>query len=155
MPSAEKRLQELKIQLPAAPKPVAKYKPAVQVGNILYVSGHGPSRQDGSRVTGKLGSDMTPDEGYQAARLVGIGILSTVRNALGSLDRVRQVVKVFGMVNSAPGFDQQADVLNGFSDLMVAVFGEDGCHARTAVGVAELPRGISVDVEVVIEVESP
>lgn len=106
-------------------------------------------------MTGKVGSDLTLDEGYQAARLVGIGILSTVRNALGSPDRVRQVVKVFGMVNSAPGFDQQANVLNGFSDLMVAVFGEDGRHPRTAVGVAELPRGISVDVDVVIEVKSP
>jgi enamine deaminase RidA (YjgF/YER057c/UK114 family) len=106
-------------------------------------------------VTGKVGSNLTLDEGHQAARLVGIGLLSTVRHALGSLDRVRQVVKVFGMINSAPGFDQQANVLNGFSDLMVAVFGEDGRHARTTVGVAELPRGISVDVEVIIEVESP
>jgi enamine deaminase RidA (YjgF/YER057c/UK114 family) len=106
-------------------------------------------------VTGKVGSDLSLDEGYAAARLVGIGTLSTVRHALGSLDRVRQVVKVFGMVNSATGFDQQADVLNGFSDLMIEVFGEGGRHARTTVGVAELPRGISVDVEVVIEVESP
>jgi enamine deaminase RidA (YjgF/YER057c/UK114 family) len=153
--SAERRLGELGIDLPPLRPASANFVRAKQVGNILYVSGHGPSRQDGSRVTGKVGSDLTLDEGYQAARLVGIGILATVRDALGSLDRVRQIVKVFGMVNSATGFDQQADVLNGFSDLMVAVFGEGGRHARTAVGVAELPRGISVDVEVVIEVESP
>jgi len=153
--SAERRLGELGIDLPPARPASANFVRAKQVGNILYVSGHGPSRQDGSRVTGKVGSDLTLDEGYQAARLVGIGILATVRDALGSLDRVRQIVKVFGMVNSATGFDQQADVLNGFSDLMVAVFGEGGRHARTAVGVAALPRGISVDVEVVIEVESP
>jgi len=101
----------------------------------------------GSRVTGKVGSDLTLDEGYQAARLAGVGILSTVRHVLGSLDRVRQVIKVFGVVNSAPGFAQQADVLDGFSDLMVEVFGEGGRHARTTIGVAELPRGISVDVE--------
>jgi len=153
--SAERRLGELGIDLPPPRPASANFVRTKQVGNILYVSGHGPSRQDGSRVTGKVGSDLTLDEGYQAARLVGIGILSTVRNALGSLDRVRQVVKAFGMVNSAPGFDQQADVLNGFSNLMVEVFGEGGRHARTAVGVSELPRGISVDVEVVIEVESP
>src|SRR4029453_8754695 len=153
--SAERRLRELGIDLPPPRTASANFVRAKEVGNISSVSGHGPSRQDGSRVTGKVGSDLTLDEGYQAARLVGIGILATVRDALGSLDRVRQIVKVFGMVNSATGFDQQADVLNGFSDLMVEVFGEGGRHARTTVGVAELPRGISVDVEVVIEVESP
>jgi enamine deaminase RidA (YjgF/YER057c/UK114 family) len=142
-------------RLPPLRPASANFVRAKQVGNILYVSGHGPSRQDGSRVTGKVGSDLTLDEGYQAARLAGVGILSTVRHALGSLDRVRQVIKVFGVVNSAPGFDQQADVLDGFSDLMVEVFGEGGRHARTTIGVAELPRGISVDVEVVVEVESP
>jgi len=153
--SAERRLRELGIGLPPPRPASANFVRAKQVGNILYVSGHGPSRQDGSRVTGKVGSDLTLDEGYQAARLAGVGILSTVRHALGSLDRVRQVIKVFGVVNSAPGFDQQADVLDGFSDLMVEVFGEGGRHARTTIGVAELPRGISVDVEVVVEVESP
>jgi len=153
--SAERRLRELGIDLPPPRPASANFVRAKQAGNILYVSGHGPSRQDGSRVTGKVGSDLSLDEGYVAARLVGIGILSTVRHALGSLDRVCQVVKVFGMVNSAPGFDQQAQVLNGFSDLMIEVFGEGGRHARTTVGVAELPRGISVDVEVVIEVEPP
>ena len=153
--SAERRLRELGIDLPPPSPASANFVRTKQVGNILYVSGHGPSRRDGSRVVGKVGSDLSLDEGYEAARLVGIGILSTVRSALGSLDRVRQVVKAFGMVNSAPGFDQQAEVLNGFSDLMIEVFGEGGRHARTTVGVAELPRGISVDVEVVIEVESP
>ncbi len=142
--SAERRLGELGIDLPPPRPASANFVRTKQVGNILYVSDHGPARLDGSRVTGKVGSDLTLDEGYQAARLVGIGILATVRNALGSLDRVRQVVKAFGMVNSAPGFDQQANVLNGFSDLMVEVFGEGGRHARTSVGVSELPRGIAV-----------
>src|SRR5262245_12149258 len=152
--NAERRLRDLGIDL-LPPRPAsANFVRAKQVGNVLYVSGHGPSRPDGGRVTGKVGRELTLDEGYEAARLVGLAVLSTVRNALGSLNRVRQIVKAFGMVNSAPGFDQQADVLDGFSDLMVEVFGEAGRHSRTAIGVTELPRGICVDVEVIIEVES-
>lgn len=113
---------------------------------------HGPAREDGTRITGKVGSDLTLEEGYQAARLAGLGILATVRATLGSLDRVRQIVKAFGMVNSAPGFDQQAEVMNGFSVLMIEVFGDDGRQARTAVGMVELPQGAVIDVEVILEV---
>ena len=151
--SAEDRLAELGITLPPARPPSANFVRAKRVGNLLYVAGHGPAREDGTRITGKVGSDLTLDEGYEAARLAGLGILATVRAILGSLDHVRQVVKVFGMVNSAPGFDQQAEVMNGFSDLMVEVFGDEGRHARTAVGMVELPRGIAVDVEVILEVD--
>jgi len=151
--SAEGRLTELGFALPPARPPSANFVRAKRVGNLLYVAGHGPAREDGTRITGKVGSDLTLEEGYEAARLAGLGILATVRAALGSLDHVRQVVKVFGMVNSAPGFDRQADVMNGFSDLMVEVFGDDGRHARTVVGMGELPRGIAVDVEVILEVD--
>jgi enamine deaminase RidA (YjgF/YER057c/UK114 family) len=151
--SAEGRLVELGIILPAARPPSGNFVRAKQVGNLLYVAGHGPAREDGTRITGKVGADVTLEEGYQAARWAGLGILATVRAAVGTLDRVRQVVKANGMVNSAPGFDQQAEVMNGFSDLMVQVFGDQGRHARTTVGMAELPRGIAVDVEVILEVD--
>ena len=153
MAEADRRLTELGITLPPARPPSANFVRAKRVGNLLYVAGQGPAREDGSRITGKVGSDLTLDEGYEAARLAGLGILATVRAILGSLDHVRQVVKAFGMVNSAPGFDQQADVMNGFSDLMVEVFGDEGRHARTAVGMVELPRGIAVDVEAILEVD--
>jgi enamine deaminase RidA (YjgF/YER057c/UK114 family) len=151
---AEGRLIERGITLPMARPPSANFVRAKQVGNLLYVAGHGPAREDGTRITGKVGSDLTLEEGYEAARLAGLGILATVRATLGTLDHVRQVVKAFGMVNSAPGFDQQADVINGFSDLMVEVFGHEGRHARTAVGMVELPRGIAVDVEAIFEVDT-
>src|SRR3989449_10737682 len=126
MPSAEKRLQELKIQLPAAPKPVAKYKPAVQVGNILYVSGHGPAKLDAkSPVAGRVGADLTLEQGKEAARLVGLNILSTVRNTLGPLDKVKRLLKTLGMVYSTPDYHDHPQVINGFSELMAEVFGDD------------------------------
>jgi enamine deaminase RidA (YjgF/YER057c/UK114 family) len=151
--SAEDRLAELGITLPPACLASANFVRAKRVGNLLYVAGHGPAREDGTRITGKVGADLTLEEGYDAARLAGLGILATVRAAVGNLDRVRQVIKAFGVVNSAPGFDQQAEVMNGFSDLMVEVFGEEGRHARTTLGVTELPRGIAVDIEAVLEVD--
>jgi enamine deaminase RidA (YjgF/YER057c/UK114 family) len=151
--SAEDRLAELGITLPPACLASANFVRAKRVGNLLYVAGHGPAREDGTRITGKVGADLTLEEGYDAARLAGLGILATVRAAVGNLDRVRQVIKAFGVVKSAPGFDQQAEVMNGFSDLMVEVFGEEGRHARTTLGVTELPRGIAVDIEAVLEVD--
>jgi enamine deaminase RidA (YjgF/YER057c/UK114 family) len=151
--SAEDRLTELGITLPPARPPSANFVRAKRVGNLLYVAGHGPAREDGTRITGRVGTDLTLEEGYIAARLAGLGILATVRAAVGSLDRVRQVVKVFGMVNSAVGLDRQAEVMNGFSDLMVEVFGDEGRHARTVVGVGELPRGIAVDIEAILEID--
>src|SRR5262249_18506676 len=156
MSNPEKRIQELHLTLPPAPKPVAKYKPAVQVGNMLYVSGHGPAKIDGkSPVVGKVGQDLTLDQGKEAARLVGLAILSTVRNTLGSLDKVKRLVKTLGMVNSTNDYKDHPQVINGFSELMAAVFGEDaGVGTRSAVGMGSLPGNIPVEVECIFEVAS-
>jgi enamine deaminase RidA (YjgF/YER057c/UK114 family) len=153
--SAEKRLQELKIQLPAAPKPMAKYKTAVKVGNILYVSGHGPAKLDAnSPVAGKVGADLSLEKGKEAARLVGLNILATVRATLGSLDKVKRLVKTLGMVYATPEFKDQPLVINGFSELMADVFGDDaGVGARSAVGMGSLPGNIPVEIECIFEVE--
>jgi len=152
---AEARLKEKNITLPRPATPVANYVGAVRAGNLLFVSGHGPLRADGKpSARGKVGRELTVEQGYQVAREVGLTLLATVRTSLGSLDRVKRVVKVLGMVNSADGFGDQPRVINGFSDLMVEVFGEDsGRHARSAVGMAELPMGIPVEIEMVLEVE--
>ena len=150
---AEKRLQELGIVLPQPPKPVAVYVPAVKVGNLLFTSGHGPNRPDGSSVTGKVGRDLMREQGYDAARLVGLNVLSTVRNTLGSLDKVVRLVKVLGLVNCTDEFAQQPQVINGFSELMVQVFGETaGKGARSAVGTNSLPNNIAVEIEAIFEV---
>ncbi len=150
----EARLKELNLTLPPAPKPVAKYKPAVQVGNVLYVSGHGPAKVDGnSPVVGRLGDDLNLEQGKEAARLVGLAILSTVRNTLGTLDRVKRLVKTLGMVNATPDFKDQPQVINGFSELMAEVFGDDaGVGARSAVGMGSLPGNIPVEVECIFEI---
>ena len=150
---AEARLKELGITLPQPSKPVANYIPAVRVGNLLFLAGHGPIR-DGKAVTrGKLGRDLSVEDGYKVAREVGLNLLASARAALGSLDRVKRVVKVLGMVASAEGFTDQPKVINGFSDLIVELFGENGRHARSAVGMAELPMGIPVEIEMILEVE--
>ena len=151
--TAEQRLEELNIQLPDAPQPVAIYRPAVQVGNLLFVSGHGPNRSDGTQITGKVGVELTAEEAKEAARVTGLCILSTVRNTLGSLDRVVRVVKVLGMVNATPDFGDQPQVINGFSELMMEVFGDPGKGARSAVGMGSLPGNIPVEVEAIFEVE--
>ena len=149
---AEAKLREMGLELPPAPHPVANYVPAVQVGNLLFVSGHGPARGGAFPAKGKLGRELTVEQGYQAAQAVALNMLSTVKATMGSLDRVRRVVKLLGMVNSAEGFSQQPAVINGASDLLVAVFGEAGRHARSAVGMAELPMGIPVEIEMILEV---
>ncbi|MDE2926362.1 MAG: RidA family protein [Acidobacteriota bacterium] len=151
--TAEQRLEELNIQLPDAPQPVAIYRPAVQVGNLLFVSGHGPNRADGTQITGKVGVELTAEEAKEAARVTGLCILSTVRSSLGSLDRVVRVVKVLGMVNATPDFGEQPQVINGFSELMMEVFGDPGKGARSAVGMGSLPGNIPVEVEAIFEVE--
>jgi len=153
--SAEAQLKERKIVLPKQATPMANYVSAVRTGNLLFLAGHAPVRQaDGSYMRGKLGKDLSVEQGYQVAREVGLNLLATTRTALGSLDRVKRVVKVLGMVNSAEGFGDQPKVINGFSDLMVEVFGEAiGKHARSAVGMAELPVGIPVEIEMILEVE--
>lgn len=149
---ADARLKELGITLPEPPKPVANYVPCVRVGNLLFVSGHGPLRE-GKVYRGKLGRDLSLEDGYQCARQVGLMLLASVRAALGSLDRVKRAVKVLGMVASAEGFNDQPKVINGFSDLMVEIFGDNGRHARSAVGMAELPNRIPVEIEMILEVE--
>jgi enamine deaminase RidA (YjgF/YER057c/UK114 family) len=152
--SAEARIKELGLALPQPPKPGGNYVPGVRVGNLLFLSGHGPSRVDGApSARGKVGRDLSIEDGYKVAREVGINLLGTAKAIVGSLDKVKRVVKVLGMVNSAEGFGDQPKVINGFSDLMVEVFGENGRHARSAVGMAELPSGIPVEIEMILEVE--
>jgi enamine deaminase RidA (YjgF/YER057c/UK114 family) len=152
---AEATLKQKNITLPTPPKPLANYVGAVRTGNLLYLAGHGPIFTDGKpSLAGKVGRELTIEQGYQAAREVGLNLLATARASLGSLDKVRRVVKVLGMVNSADGFGDQPKVINGFSDLMVEVFGETiGKHARSAVGMAGLPVNIPVEIEMILEVE--
>ncbi len=150
---ADARLKELGITLPEPAKPIANYIPSVRVGNLLFLAGHGPIRDGKATARGKLGKELSVEEGYKVARDVGLNLLASARAALGSLDKVKRVVKVLGMVASAEGFTDQPKVLNGFSDLMVEVFGENGRHARSAVGMAELPMGIPVEIEMILEVQ--
>lgn len=151
--SAEERIQKLRLQLPPAPSPMATYRPSVRVGDILYVSGTGPFRHDGSVIKGKVGVDLDVKQAYEAARLVGLNVLSTLRAALGSLDKVVRIVKVLGFVNATLDFEEQPRVINGFSDLMVEVFGEEtGKGGRSAVGMGSLPQNIPVEVEAIFEV---
>jgi enamine deaminase RidA (YjgF/YER057c/UK114 family) len=148
---ATQRLAKLGIVLPSPMPPAGAYVPARRVGDLLYVSGHGPI--DGDKiVTGKVGSELDLATARHAARLTGLSILATLKAELGSLDRVVQVVKVFGMVNAAPGFEQMPAVIDGCSELLVEVFGKAGQHARTAVGMAELPFGIAVEIELIAAV---
>jgi len=150
--SADARLKELNLELPEPPKPAGVYQPMVVAGNMAYVSGHGPLKLDGTMTTGKVGKELDQQAGYQAARQVGLTILATLRAELGSLDRVKRVVKTLGMVNATPDFREQPAVINGFSDLMAEVFGQDaGVGARSAVGMGSLPGNISVEIEVIFE----
>ena len=154
MAETEARLAELGIELPETPPPIANYVPGVRTGNLVYLSGLGPaSRSDGTTPSGKVGSDLTTEEGYEAARLTGLNIISRMKDVVGDLDNVRQVVKLLGMVNCDPSFNQQPAVINGCSDLLVEVFGDKGRHARSAVGMAGLPNDIPVEIEIIIEVE--
>ena len=146
------RLAALGIELPPVFPPAGNYLGCKRVGDILYVGGHGPVGHEGPRL-GKVGRDLDLAEAQQAARATALSMLATVRQELGTLDRVRQVVKVFGMVNCAPGFNRTPAVMDGCSDLLVAVFGDAGRHTRSAVGMAELPFDIAVEIEMVLEVE--
>jgi enamine deaminase RidA (YjgF/YER057c/UK114 family) len=150
---AEDRLAELKLELPPAPKPVATYVTALRVGDLLYVSGHGPLRPDGTMFTGKLGDDLDVPAGIAAARQTGLAILATLRAHLGSLDKVVRLVKSLGMVNSTPEFGEHPRVINGYSDLMKDVFGEAGIGTRSAVGMGALPGRIAVEIEAVFQVK--
>ena len=147
--SAEARLKELGLVLPALPTPVANYLPYRLAGNLLFLAGQGPRDEKGNTLTGKLGAEISIDEGYRRARLVGLGLLAAMRDALGSLDRVDFIVKLLGMVNAVPNFDDSPKVINGCSDLFVEVLGEAGRHARSAVGMGSLPNGIMVEIEAI------
>ncbi len=149
----ETKLEELGIELPELSTPVANYVNAVRTGNLIFMAGKGPRRTDGSNVEGKLGVDLTIEEGYEAARLVGINQLAALKAEVGDLDRVVRIVKVLGMVNAAPDFTDHPKVINGFSDLIVEVFGDRGKHARAAVGMGSLPSNIAVEIEMIVEVE--
>ena len=149
--SAESRIAELNLELPPAPEPGGTYNPVVVVDRIAYVSGHGPLLPDGSMITGKVGGDLSEEDGHRAARQVGLTILATLRAQLGSLDRIARIVKVLGMVNAEPDFGRHPQVINGFSDLMVEIFGDQGRAARSAVGMGSLPGNIAVEIEVILE----
>jgi enamine deaminase RidA (YjgF/YER057c/UK114 family) len=149
--AAEQRLRDLGIELPAVSAPAANYANCVRTGNLVFLSGAGPFRADGSLPTGKVGADVTAEEAAEHARLVALNLLAVLRQELGDLDRVRRVVKLLGMVNAVPDFREQSKVINGCSDLLVEVFGER--HARSAIGVGSLPFGITVEIEAIVEVE--
>ena len=149
----EARLQELGIELPNPPAPVANYVRSVRTANLVFLAGHGPLKPEGGYVTGKVGQDLTLEEGYEAARLTAIALLASLKAEIGDLNKVTRIVKVTGMVNTTPDFTEHPQVINGFSDLMVEVFGEErGKHARAAVGMVSLPIGIAVEIEMVVEV---
>ena len=148
-----KRLEELNITLPEPGTPVANYVPARTSGNLVFLSGHGPRTSDGQLITGKVGKDLTLEDGYQAARLTGLALLASLQNEIGDLNRVQRFIKVLGMVNVDPSFTDMPSVINGFSDLMVDVFGERGKHARSAVGMASLPRNIPIEIEMIVEIQ--
>ncbi len=151
--SAEKRLVELKLELPPAPKPVAVYRTVVVAGNVAYVSGHGPLKSDGTMISGRVGADLDLAAGKAAARQTGLAILASLRTQLGSLDRVKRLLKVLGLVNATPDFRDHPAVINGCSELFAEVFGaENGIGARSAVGAGSLPGNIAVEIEAIFEV---
>jgi enamine deaminase RidA (YjgF/YER057c/UK114 family) len=151
--NAEDRLKELKIELPVIGKPIANYVHVVRSGNLLFLAGKGPSNAEGVYTTGKVGKDLTLEQGKEAARLTAINQLAVLKAELGNLNKVRRIVKVLGMVNCEADFKDHPKVINGFSDLMVEVFGEKGKHARSAVGMCSLPMNMAVEIEMVVEIE--
>lgn len=153
--SADARLVELGLELPPAPKPVGVYKPALIVGNMCYLSGHGPLRPDGTLITGRVGEDTDQQGGYDAARQTGLAMLATLKAHLGTLDKIERVVKVLGLVRCTPEFGQQPAVINGCSELFRDVFGEEaGVACRSALGTNALPGGIAVEIEAIFQVKA-
>ena len=152
MPTIESKLADLGYQLPPPPAPVGNYLPATRSGNIMWMAGVGSRRADGSGVTGKLGTDLSVDQGYEAARICALNLLARIKAEIGDLDRVSRILKVVGMVNSAPHFGEQAKVVDGASDLFVVLFGDRGRHSRSAPGMGALPGDSAVIVDCVIEV---
>ena len=149
---AEEKLKEKGLELPAPPKPVANYVTAVRTGSLVFLSGHGPFRADGTLVTGRVGADLSVEQGYEASRRTVLLLLASLRAEIGDLDKVRRVVKLLGLVNCTSDFRDQPNVINGASDLLVHVFGERGKHARSAVGVNALPFNTPVEIEMIVEV---
>lgn len=155
MGAVDAKLNELGITLPTAQAPAANYVPAVRTGNLLFLSGVGPAaRPDGTTPEGKVGKDLSKEEGYEAARLVGLNILARIKDETGDLDKVERVVKLLGMVNTTPDFSEHPSVINGCSDLLVEVFGDKGRHARSAVGFVSLPFHIPVEIEMIVQVSN-
>ena len=153
--SADQRLEELGVELPPAPKPMGVYKPLVIIGNLAYLSGHGPLKTDGQLITGRVGKDLDLEAGKAAARQVGLTMLSTLRSQLGSLDRVKRVIKLLAFVNCTDDFEQQPAVINGCSELFRDIYGEEhGIGARSALGTNSLPGNIPVEIEAIIELET-
>jgi enamine deaminase RidA (YjgF/YER057c/UK114 family) len=149
----EQNLKSLGITLPKQSSPIANYVNYVRTGNLVYFSGTGPSVEEQGYIKGKLGKDLTIEQGQEAARITGINLIAKLKSAIGDLNKVKRIVKVLGMVNCTENFTDQPKVMNGFSDLMVAVFGEKGKHARSAVGMAALPMNMAVEIEMIVEVE--
>ena len=152
MPQVEDKLKEMGHELPSPPSPLANYIPGYRTGNLVFLSGVGPRSTDGSMSTGKLGREFTVEQGYAAARTCALNLLANLKTVIGDLDGVVHIVKVLGMVNCEPEFGQQPQVINGCSDLLVEAFGERGRHARSAVGMNDLPNGIPVEIEMIVEV---
>jgi len=150
---AEDNVKKLGLDLSHAAAPVANYVPAVTTGKLVFLSGKGPTQADGTMMRGKVGADLDIDQAYEAARLVGIQLLAALREHVGSLDNVSRVVKLLGMVNALPDFEEHPKVINGCSDLLIAVFGENGRHARSAVGMGSLPDQIPVEIEMIVEIK--
>ena len=150
--SAEQKLNELGLTLPQPPKPVANYVPAVKTGNLLFVSGHGPYNDGKVKISGKVGRELTIEEGYQTARNVALNCLASVKDSIGDLNKVKRVVKLLGMVNCTEDFKDSPKVINGCSDLLVTIFGEAGKHARSAVGMQALPNQVPVEIEMILEI---
>ncbi|MEJ2165085.1 MAG: RidA family protein [Desulfobacterales bacterium] len=148
----EARLEEMGIKLPPAVSPVANYVPAVRSGNLVFLSGHGPFKEDGSLITGKVGSELTTEQGYEAARRIAIALLGSLKAEIGDLEKVKRVVKLLGLVNCTSDYKDQPKVINGASDFLVEVFGARGKHARSAVGTNALPLNIAVEIEMIVEV---
>ena len=142
------------IEIPPAATPVANYVPAVRSGNLVFLSGHGPRDEQGGLITGKVGADLTVEQGYQAARRIAIGLVGSLEAAIGDLDKVKRIVKLLGLVNCTPDFGDQPKVINGASDFLVEVFGDNGKHARSAIGTNALPGNISVEIEMIVEVDA-
>ena len=153
MSQVEDRLGEKGLELPPPPSPLAQYVPAVRAGSLVFLAGHGTNKGGELIYRGKVGQDIDVETAYQAAQLVCLNMLASLKAEIGDLDRVKRIVKLLGMVNCTPDFGQQPEVINGASDLLTELFGERGRHARSAVGMAALPRGISVEIEMVVEVE--